>query len=72
LIGELALITELVVPATAIAREPTTLTRLSRNLFQKMLEGYPSAAEKLRDVLAARLNTASKELSVVRKKLEQE
>jgi CRP-like cAMP-binding protein len=72
LIGELALLTELVVPATAIAREPTTLIRFSRNLFQKMLEGYPSAAEKLRDVLAARLNAASKELSAVRKKLEKE
>ena len=72
LIGELALITELVVPATAIAREPTTLVRFSRNLFQKMLEGYPSAAEKLRDVLAARINAASKELSAVRKKLEKE
>jgi CRP-like cAMP-binding protein len=72
LIGELALITELVVPATAIAREPTTLIRFSRNLFQKMLEGYPNAAEKLRDVLAARINAASKELSAVRKKLEKE
>lgn len=72
LVGELALITELVVPATAIAREPTTLIRFSRNLFQKMLEGYPTAAEKLRDVLAGRLNEASRELTAVRKKLEKE
>ncbi len=72
LIGELALITELVVPATAIAKEPTTLIRLSRSLFQKMLEGYPAAAEKLRDVLAARLNASSKELAAVRRKLEKE
>lgn len=72
LVGELALITELVVPATAIAREPTTLIRFSRNLFQKMLEGYPTAAEKLRDVLAGRLSEASRELTAVRKKLEKE
>jgi len=72
LIGELALMTEMVVPATAIAREPTTLIRFSRTLFQKTLEGYPAAAEKLRDVLASRINEASRELASVRRKLEKE
>jgi CRP-like cAMP-binding protein len=72
LIGELALMTELVVPATAIAREPTTLIRFSRTLFHKMLEGYPAAAEKLRDVLSARLNEVGQKLASVRNKLEKE
>jgi CRP-like cAMP-binding protein len=72
LIGELALMTEMVVPATAIARESTTLIRFSRTLFQKTLEGYPAAAEKLRDVLAARINEACRELGSVRRKLEKE
>ena len=44
LLGELALITETKRPATAIAREPSTVIRISRSLFLKMLEGYPDAA----------------------------
>jgi CRP-like cAMP-binding protein len=70
LIGELTLITEHVVPATAIAREPTVLIRLPRSLFRKMLEGYPSAADKLREVLASRLIATTKELNAVKRKLE--
>ena len=52
LIGELALLTDMVSPATAIAKEPTTVIRISRSLFRKMLEGYPAAAKKLRDIMA--------------------
>jgi CRP-like cAMP-binding protein len=70
LIGELALITEWVASATAIAREPTVLIRIPRSLFRKMLEGYPDAADKLRGVLAARLNASTQELSAVKRKLE--
>ena len=70
LIGELALITEWVASATAIAREPTVLIRIPRSLFRKMLEGYPDAADKLRGVLAARLNASAQELSAVKRKLE--
>src|SRR6266849_7463687 len=39
LIGELALVTETVCPATAIAMEPTTVIRISRRLICKVLEG---------------------------------
>jgi len=70
LIGELALMTEWVASATAIAREPTVLIRIPRSLFRKMLEGYPNAADKLRDVLAARLNASAQELIAVKRKLE--
>ena len=41
LVGELALLTDTVCPATAIAKEPTVVIRISRSLFRKMLEGYP-------------------------------
>ena len=71
LIGELALMTEWVASATAIAREPTVLIRIPRSLFRKMLEGYPNAADKLRDVLAARLNASAQELIAVKRKLEE-
>ena len=39
LLGELALIAETKRPATATAREPSTVIRISRSLFLKMLEG---------------------------------
>jgi len=54
LLGELALIAETKRPATATAREPSTVIRISRSLFMKMLEGYPEAAQVLRDQLASR------------------
>ena len=70
LVGELALLTNTVCQATAIAKEPTVVVRISRNLFRKMLEGYPAAAEKLRDNMSERLQTWSKELTKVKRALE--
>jgi CRP-like cAMP-binding protein len=70
LIGELALITEMRVPATAIAKEPTVVLRLPRSLFRKMLEGYPDAAEKLRDIMASRLAAWTRDLAGVRRRLD--
>jgi CRP-like cAMP-binding protein len=66
LVGELALLTDMVCPATATAKEPTIVIRISRSLFKKMLEGYPAAAEKLRDIMAERLNAWERELGTVR------
>ena len=66
LVGELALLTDMVCPATATAKEPTVVIRISRSLFKKMLEGYPAAAEKLRDIMATRLNSWERELGAVR------
>jgi CRP-like cAMP-binding protein len=66
LIGELALITETTRPATATAREPSTVLRIPRGLFLKMLDGYPSAAEKLRDILATRSNQSAADIYAVR------
>jgi len=69
LIGELALLTDMVSPATAIAKEPTTLIRISRGLFRKTLEGYPAAAKKLHAVMAERLDDWSRELDAVKSAL---
>jgi CRP-like cAMP-binding protein len=66
LIGELALLTETVCPATAVAAEPTTVIRISRNLFRKVLEGFPDAALLMRDRLAVRVNQSNGELLRVR------
>jgi CRP-like cAMP-binding protein len=70
LVGELALLTNTVCQATAIAKEPTVVVRISRNLFRKMLEGYPAAAEKLRESMAERLQAWSTELAGVKRALE--
>jgi CRP-like cAMP-binding protein len=62
LIGEVALVTETVCPATAIAVEPTTVIRISRSLFCKVLEGFPQSARLMRDRFAERASLASVEL----------
>ena len=72
LIGELALLTNTVCQATAIAKESTVVVRIPRNLFRKMLEGYPAAAEKLRDSMTERLQAWSKELASVKIALERD
>ena len=70
LVGELALMTNTVCQSTAIAKEPTVVVRIPRNLFRKMLEGYPAAAEKLRESMTQRLDAWAQELSTVKRALE--
>ncbi|HZD89747.1 MAG TPA: cyclic nucleotide-binding domain-containing protein [Pseudolabrys sp.] len=70
LLGELALLTDTTSPVTAIAKEPTTLIRIPRSLFRKMLEGYPAAAMRLRDELAGRVGDWTQDIEKVRNKLE--
>jgi CRP-like cAMP-binding protein len=57
-------------PVTAIALEPTVLVRISRNLFRKMLEGYPAAARRLRDIMAERVDGWTQDLERVQRKLD--
>jgi CRP-like cAMP-binding protein len=66
LLGELALLTETVRPATATATEPSSVIRIPRKLFLKMLEGYPDAARRLREVIAARANRAMHDITGMR------
>ena len=70
LVGELALITDTVCQATAIAKEPTIVIRISRSLFRKMLEGNPAAAVTLRDIMTRRLDGWQRELGGVKQALE--
>ena len=70
LVGELALLTDTVCAATAIAKGPTVVIRISRSLFKKMLEGYPAAAVKMRDIMTARLDAWTRELDGVKQALD--
>ena len=70
LLGELSLLTDTVSPVTAIAKEPTVVIRISRNLFRKMLEGYPAAAKRLRDTMAERLDNWTHDLEGVQRRMD--
>ncbi|MGK3868204.1 cyclic nucleotide-binding domain-containing protein, partial [Enterococcus faecium] len=58
-IGELALVVPMARPATATALEQSSVLRISRSLFQRVLESHPEAARRLRDDFAARTNAAA-------------
>jgi CRP-like cAMP-binding protein len=66
LLSESALLAETTRPATATAREPSAVLRISRTMFRKMLEGYPEAAHRLREVIAARADQWARDMENVR------
>src|SRR5262245_54835723 len=66
LLGELALFTETTRPVSATALEPSTVLRIPRPLFLKMLDGYPEAATRLRDVLAKRIAESERDMQKIR------
>jgi CRP-like cAMP-binding protein len=69
LVGELALLTDSLRPVTARAIESSTVMRISRSLFLKMLEGFPDAAVRLRDHVATRVDQSARDMSNVRGRL---
>jgi len=66
LLGESALLTETRRPATATAREPGKALRISRATFLKVLDSYPEAALRLREVLTARTDQWAHEMDSIR------
>lgn len=66
MLGELALLTETARPDDATATEPTTVMRIPRSLFRRVLEGFPEAALLMRDRLAQRINQATEEITELR------
>jgi CRP-like cAMP-binding protein len=66
LLGELALFTETRRPVTATALEPSTVLCIPRPLFLKMLEGYPDAAVRLREILAKRTDESERDMQRLR------
>src|SRR5690242_16072056 len=59
LMGELALVSDMRRPTAAIAREPSSVGRITRQLFMKMLGSDPAAASRMRDAIAARVNQSA-------------
>ncbi len=66
LLGEVALFAETTRPATATALEPSTVLCIPRPLFLKMLDSFPDAARKFREILAARFDQSVREIVNVR------
>jgi CRP-like cAMP-binding protein len=70
LIGEVALITRTKRPATAIAREPTTVMRITRGMFRRTMEEYPQLAQRLANDLKHRIASMSADLGEVKRRLD--
>ena len=62
LLGESALLAETRRPATATALEACTVLRISRAMFLKILDSYPDAALRLREVISARSDQWTREI----------
>jgi len=69
LLGELALIVAMQRPSSAIALEPSTVIRIARSLFQRVLESDPDAALRLRDEIAVRTSEIASDLVMASAKL---
>jgi len=71
LIGESALMVETDRPASAIAMEPSTLFKISRGMFMRMLESDVEAAMGLREMISRRIDAALDDLDTVLPRFEQ-
>jgi CRP-like cAMP-binding protein len=69
LIGELALIVAMRRPSTATAMEYSSVIRIARSLFQRVLESDPAAARRLRDDFAARTSQIASDIVMAGAKL---
>lgn len=69
LLGELALLTEIKRPVTVTAIEPSSVLRIPRSLFLKMLESFPHSALRLRDILSMRSEQSLTDMFAVRDSL---
>jgi CRP-like cAMP-binding protein len=69
LIGELALIVAMQRPSTATALEHSSVIRIARSLFQRVLESDPAAARRLRDEFANRTSQIASDVLMAGAKL---
>jgi CRP-like cAMP-binding protein len=69
LIGELALIVAMRRPSTATALENSIVIRISRSLFQRVLESDPTAAVRLRDEFVNRTSQLASDILTAGAKL---
>ena len=66
LIGETAMVAETIRPASALAREPSSVLKISRILFHRVLSEYPDGAARVRRIVADRLLTLQGDLDMLR------
>lgn len=71
ILGEFALLIETPRPVTATAREFSSVMRITRPLFLKMLDGYPEVAERLRQWLLEQSDRLAEEIGIVRAVLDE-
>jgi CRP-like cAMP-binding protein len=69
LIGELALVVAMRRPSTALAIEHSSVIRVARSLFQRVLESDPVAARRLRDEFASRTSQIASDILMAGAKL---
>jgi CRP-like cAMP-binding protein len=69
LIGELALVVAMSRPSTATAVEYSSVIRVARSLFQRVLESDPVAARRLRDEFANRTSQIASDILMAGAKL---
>jgi CRP-like cAMP-binding protein len=69
LIGELALVVAMRRPSTATALERSSVIRVARSLFQRVLESDPAAARRLRDEFANRTSQIASDILMAGAKL---
>ena len=69
LIGELALVVAMRRPSTAVALDNSSVIRISRSLFQRVLESDPAAARRLRDEFATRTSQIASDILMAGAKL---
>jgi CRP-like cAMP-binding protein len=69
LLGELALVVAMKRPSTATAQEYSSVIRVARSLFQRVLESDPAAARRLRDEFAGRTSQIASDILMAGAKL---
>jgi CRP-like cAMP-binding protein len=69
LLGELALLRPMPRPSSAMALEYSTVIRIPRSLFQRVLESDPAAAMRLRDAFVNRTSQIASDILIAGGKL---
>ena len=69
LIGQAALFTRILRPATATAREPSSAIRVSPSLMRRVLEEFPNAAASMQEAMADELTRLTNGLEQIRQQL---
>ena len=70
MLGEFALVTEAARPLSAFAQQPSTVMRISRSMFMKILDDDADAAVRLRDYVARRSRQSIADILVVKEVLD--